>query len=66
MAMEEAITLTGSLIDAQALPCIEYLRQTWPLSGEYILRLLQKLMDSGYGELSQGVCSICNHTYYDV
>lgn len=55
MAMEEAITLTGSLIDAQALPCIQYLRQTWPLSGEYTFRLLQKLMDSEYGESSQGV-----------
>lgn len=57
VAMEEAITLTGSLIDAQALPCIQYLRQTWPLSGEYTFRLLQKLMDSEYGESSQGVMS---------
>lgn len=55
VTMEEAITLTGSLIDAQALPCIQYLRQMWSLSGEYTFRLLQKLMDSEYGESSQGV-----------
>lgn len=54
-AMEEAITLTGSLTDAQALPCIQYLRQTWPLSGEYTFRLLQKLIDSEYGESIEGM-----------
>lgn len=54
LAMERAITLTGSLTDAQALSCVQYLRQTWPLSGEYTLRLLQKLMASEHGELVQG------------
>lgn len=55
MAMERAITLTGSLTDAQALSCIQYMRQTWPSNGEYTLRLMQKLMDSKYGELIQGI-----------
>lgn len=49
--IEEAITLTGSLTNVQALPCIQYLRQTWPLNGEYIFRLLQKLMSSNDEQL---------------
>ena len=31
-AIEIAITLTGSLKDAQALTCEQYLYQTWPFS----------------------------------
>jgi hypothetical protein len=40
-AVKTAITLTGSANDAQALTCGQYLRQTWPLSGEHTIRLLQ-------------------------
>lgn len=35
------ISITGSLTNAQALPCIEYLRQTWPWSAESMLQLLR-------------------------
>lgn len=31
------ITITGSMSDAQALPCSEYLRQTWPTTSPLIL-----------------------------
>lgn len=54
MAMERAITLTGTLRSAQALPCLQYMRQTWPTNGEQILRLIQKLMDSKCGNIIRG------------
>ena len=43
-ALEMALTLTGTLTNALALPCIQYMRQTWPTTGENILRLIQKLL----------------------
>ncbi|KAH6648607.1 hypothetical protein BKA67DRAFT_661569 [Truncatella angustata] len=49
-AIANAITLTGSCVDAQALSCSEYLSQTWPLTGSYILLLIQKLLRSPDGE----------------
>jgi len=36
-ALGKVITLTGSMSEAQALPCAEYLRQTWPATGTHIL-----------------------------
>jgi hypothetical protein len=42
--IETAITLTGSTRDAQALVCARYLSQTWPFTGEYVIRLLQKML----------------------
>lgn len=57
VAMEDAITLTGSLTNAQALSCLQYLRQTWPLSGEHTFRLLQQLMRTKHGEFSRSVNS---------
>ncbi|KAF4470088.1 pfs domain [Fusarium albosuccineum] len=43
----DTLTLTGSFIDAQALPCAEYLRQTWPMTGPDLLDLLKKALVSG-------------------
>ncbi|KAF5250885.1 hypothetical protein FANTH_3939 [Fusarium anthophilum] len=43
----ETITLTGSTTDAQALPCAEYLKQTWPNSGLILLDLLRFSLVSG-------------------
>jgi hypothetical protein len=48
-AIESAITLTGSLKDAQALTCAQYLNQTWPLAGEHTLRLVSDLVRTGPG-----------------
>lgn len=48
-AVKTAITLTGSAGDAQALTCGQYLRQTWPLSGEHTIRLLKDVVRSGPG-----------------
>ncbi|KAL5091726.1 hypothetical protein Trisim1_002538 [Trichoderma cf. simile WF8] len=43
-AIETAITLTGSTIDAQALTCSQYMRQTWPSTGEYIVQLVKDVV----------------------
>ncbi|KAL4906232.1 hypothetical protein BDW74DRAFT_151548, partial [Aspergillus multicolor] len=40
--VERALTLTGSFTNAQALPCGEYMRQTWPLTAEDILSLMKQ------------------------
>lgn len=45
-ALEGIITLTGSLIDAQAATCAQYIRQTWPLTGEVVLKLVKEVVKS--------------------
>jgi hypothetical protein len=54
-ALERAITLTGSPTAAQALPCLQYLDQVWPSSGNCVARLLQKLMRVEIGQQVQGM-----------
>ena len=54
VAIQRAITLTGSPTDAQALSCLEYLNQTWPSSGKNVACLLHKLMRAENGEEVQG------------
>ncbi|KAF3258160.1 hypothetical protein TWF217_005852 [Orbilia oligospora] len=44
-AIERAVTLTGSAEDAQALTCVEYLCQTWPSTGKYIIELVRDVID---------------------
>ena len=39
-ALKRAITLTGSKNDAQALTASEYLSQTWPATGEFVMDLV--------------------------
>ena len=55
VALERAITLTGTFTNAQALPCLEYMHQTWPMTGERTLRLIQGLLDSRQGVRTQGL-----------
>ncbi|KAF2230905.1 hypothetical protein EV356DRAFT_579648 [Viridothelium virens] len=43
-AIGKAITLTGSVDDAQALTCEQYMQQTWPSSGQYVLSLVKDIM----------------------
>lgn len=40
-ALERAVTLTGSAEDGQAMTTGEYLRQTWPGSGQCVMELLK-------------------------
>ena len=39
--IREVITLTGSGADAQAATCAQYVNQTWPTTGESLLREFQ-------------------------
>lgn len=48
--VETAITLTGSLTDAQALTCGQYLHQTWPTSGKNILQLVKSVVADQLGQ----------------
>lgn len=43
-AIEIAITLTGGARDAQALTSSQYLCQTWPINGEYTMKLVKDVM----------------------
>jgi hypothetical protein len=43
-ALARAITLTGSTSVAQALTTSQYLRQTWPSSGQDMLELIQEVL----------------------
>ena len=55
-ALESAIIITGGTTDAQTLTCAQYLHQTWPLSGEHILRLLKDLVNSTSGYSDERKC----------
>lgn len=46
IAVERAITVTGSSSNAQALSCMDYMRQTWPSSGCEVVRVLQRAVVS--------------------
>ncbi|KAE8359467.1 hypothetical protein BDV27DRAFT_168539 [Aspergillus caelatus] len=54
-AVERAITLTGSAEDAQALACAQYLCQTWPSTGGYIIQLVKDVVRAGHG--SRQICN---------
>jgi hypothetical protein len=43
-ALERAITLTGSVSNAQAVTTGEYLSQTWPASGRHVMRLVADIV----------------------
>lgn len=45
------ITLTGSLKDAQAMICEQYLSQTWPSNGESMLSLLKEVLRNKPGHV---------------
>ncbi|KAK5304361.1 hypothetical protein LTR99_004817 [Exophiala xenobiotica] len=42
--IEYAITLTGNMSQAQAMPCGQYLSQVWPSSGSVVLQMLQNAL----------------------
>ncbi|KAK8868422.1 pfs domain containing protein [Apiospora arundinis] len=48
-ALAGVITLTGSSVDAQASTCLDYMSQTWPMTGPLTVQLLQRLLKNpGY------------------
>lgn len=48
---EGVITLTGTLSDAQAATCAQYIRQTWPLTGEVMIQLVKGVLRGEEGNL---------------
>ncbi|KAL1623126.1 hypothetical protein SLS54_004612 [Diplodia seriata] len=43
-AIGRAITITGSVNDAQVLTTEQYLRQTWPTTGEWVLKVVKDVV----------------------
>jgi hypothetical protein len=53
---DHIITLTGSLDNAQALTCAQYMRQTWPESSDCVISLLHQLLEARENCSSSGPC----------
>ena len=58
IAIERAITLTGSIVNVQALSCLDYMCQTWPSTGNEVVRTLQNALSQQ--DLSSSSESISN------
>ncbi|KAI1753776.1 hypothetical protein F4782DRAFT_545546 [Xylaria castorea] len=55
-----AITVTGTCQDAQAATCLEYMKQTWPLTGELTLKLIKQALGGEPG--NQHLCRLSDGT----
>jgi hypothetical protein len=55
-AIATAITITGDPTCAQALTTAEYLDQTWPVSGQWMLQVLKDVVMTGSGYLNSCKC----------
>jgi hypothetical protein len=44
--LDEVVTFTGSLSRAQAASCIDYMRQTWPSTGEAMMRAFHRAIST--------------------
>jgi hypothetical protein len=58
------ITLTGSASDAQASNCAQFLEQTWPTTGDMILRLMRDVLRPEGGHTHE--CKIPSHLQHSV
>lgn len=52
--IDRVITLTGSAKNAQALTILQYLRQTWPTTGEHVLQLVKDVLSGPRGQKYAG------------
>ncbi|KAL3457981.1 hypothetical protein BJX64DRAFT_280222 [Aspergillus heterothallicus] len=50
--IRDAIVVTGGAITAQAMTCVEYMRQTWPSIGEQVLDLIQNSLEAPYSSVA--------------
>ncbi|KAL7968449.1 hypothetical protein HDV63DRAFT_87679 [Trichoderma sp. SZMC 28014] len=57
---EGVITLTGTLLDAQAATCAQYIRQTWPLTGEVMIQMVKGVLGGKEGNLQH--CTLPDQT----
>jgi hypothetical protein len=46
-AIESVLTLTGSIDNAQLLTSAQYMKQTWPVTGQITLRFITDLVQGG-------------------
>lgn len=53
-ALERAVTITGSKLQAQAATTSQYLSQTWPLSSKHFLNVVTQAVSSPPGVSSSG------------
>lgn len=56
-AFERVITITGSCQDAQAATCAQYIKQTWPITGEIVIRLIKNVL-KGAGHVHRCRCPL--------
>ena len=48
--LSTVLVVSGGVIDAEASPCLEYCRRVWPLTGEFVVKALEKAIKYGsYG-----------------
>lgn len=52
---EGVITITGSCLDAQAATCSQYIKQTWPITGEIVIQLVKDIL-KGESHVQQRKC----------
>jgi len=45
--LSTVLVVSGGVIDAEASPCLEYCCRTWPLTGEFVVRALEKAIRYG-------------------
>ncbi|RDW90034.1 uncharacterized protein DSM5745_01809 [Aspergillus mulundensis] len=48
--LESVLCLTGTWNEAQATTAVEYLRQTWPISGQHLIALMHQLIELPEGK----------------
>lgn len=59
--MRKLVTLTSDGKDTQALTCEQYMDQNWPMSGEYILRLVIQIIEDGEGSIETSESLLQGH-----
>ena len=45
--LSTVLVVSGGIIDAEASPCLEYCRRVWPLTGEFVVKTVEKAIKYG-------------------
>lgn len=53
-AIANSPSFTGSTLEAQAVPCAQYLSEIWPLTGEVICQLIKEIVRDKHGVEKSG------------
>jgi len=46
--LSTVLTVSGGFVDAEASTCLEYCSRTWPATGEFVTRVLEKAIKDGW------------------